>query len=429
MRLFLLLSLLAAFAVAATVATEVESELDIASEVQLPGYREQIAQQLRFFSQATYCSVDSVTSWTCPTCKQGSLTNFKLTHKFFDANTNTFGFAGLAPAAGENIIVFSFRGATPSAGRNWITDLNAQRMPYPGLRGATVHKGFYNAYLSVARQVNLAAKSLLANCQGCHIYVTGHSLGGAIATLAAADLFSLTPDLTLYTFGSPRVGDIKFASYFDKIVPDTFRIVNEKDLVPHIPQRFLGFRHVSREIWYHGAGGKFKQCNGGEDDACSNSINLHVDEHAIKDHAVYLDQPMGCRPADLSRMGLINLLEESVQITPSSNPIDKLKAKYTDNDVLLEIESESAKSKSDAELDALEAESDFKAQRLKLSGGKEVFPARVLDPLSKPGIRALENVFHTIQDNWSKLPVSWNPQIKEETDEERWNRQYPEPKE
>lgn len=429
LRRVLLLALVAFAAVSLVSAmeAEVDMEAEVESQVQLPGYREQIAQQLRFFAQSTYCSVDSVTAWNCPTCKQGSLANFKLTHKFFDANTNTFGYAGLAPAAGENIIVFSFRGATPSAGRNWITDLNAQRMPYPGLRGATVHKGFYNSYLSIARQVNLAAKSLLANCQGCHIYVTGHSLGGAIATLAAADLFSLTPDLTLYTFGSPRVGDLAFATYFDKIVPDTYRIVHNKDLVPHIPQRFLGFRHVSREIWYYGAaGGQFKQCNGGEDDACSNSVNLHVDEHSIKDHAVYLDQPMGCRPADLSRMGLINLIEESVEVSRSTNPLEKLRAKYTDQDVLLEIESE--KVQSDAELDALEAAADVKAARLKLSGGKEVFPARVLDPLSKPGIRALENVFHNVQTNWSKLPVSWNPRIKEETAEDRWNRLYPEPK-
>lgn len=441
MRFLLLLALLAlsacalasASASASSLLADAEAEsasaTESASAVALPGFREAIAQQLRFFAQTSYCSVDSVTQWSCPTCKQGSLSNFKLTHKFFDANTNTFGFAGLAPAAGENIIVFSFRGATPSAGRNWITDLNAQRMPYPGLRGATVHKGFYNAYLSIARQVNLAAKSLLANCQGCHIYVTGHSLGAAIATLAAADLFALTPDLTLYTFGSPRVGDLAFATYFDKIVPDTYRIVHNKDLVPHLPQRFLGFRHVSREIWYYGeAGAEFKQCNGGEDDSCSNSVNLHVDEHSIKDHAMYLDQPMGCRPADLSRMGLISMIEEAVEIAPSSSPMEKLKAKYTDQAVLLEIETENSKSKADAELDALEAEADFKSQRMKLSGGRQVFPARLLDPLSKPGIRALENVFHKVQTNWSKLPVSWNPKIKEETTEDRWNRKYPEPK-
>lgn len=67
-------------------------------------------------------------------------------------------------------------------------------------------------------------------------------------------------------------------------------------------------------------------------------------------------------------------------------------------------------------------------RRLKLSGGREVFPARVLDPLSKPGIRELENVFHKIQTGWSKLPVSWNPKVKEESAEDKWNREYPEPK-
>lgn len=335
--------------------------------------------------------------------------------------------------------MFSFRGATPSAGRNWITDLNAQRQPYPGLRGATVHKGFYNAYLSVARQVNLAAKSLLANCQNCHVYVTGHSLGGAIATLAAADLYSLTPDLTLYTFGSPRVGDQTFATYFDKIVPDTFRIVNNNDLVPHLPQRFLGFRHVSREIWYHSAAknAPYKQCGGGEDDSCSNSVNLHVDEHSIKDHATYLDQPMGCRPADLKRQGLVSLMETAAAVAaPSSHPMQKLRAQATETsfvEMSAEAEAE-AQVEAEAELDSpsaedvLEAAADAKVQSKLLAGGKEVFPARVLDPMTRPGIQAINEVFQTVQRDWAKMPLSWNPKLKEETEEDRWNRLYPEPK-
>jgi len=447
MRAWFVLALLALSSIIGVMGAEVEVEtdaeagVDVDMDVTLPGYREQIANQLRFFSQATYCSVDSVTQWQCPICRQGSLSNFKLTHKFFDANTNTFGFAGLAPAAGENVIIFSFRGATPSAGRNWITDLNAQRMPYPGLRGATVHKGFYNAYLAVARQVNLAAKSLLANCRNCHVYVTGHSLGGAIATLAAADLYSLTPDLTLYTFGSPRVGDLRFATYFDRIVPDTWRVVHNHDLVPHIPQRFLGFRHVSREIWYYkSAGGNFKTCNGGEDDSCANSVDLHVDENSIRDHAVYLDQPMGCRPADLSRMGLISLIEEEVEVSErSSNPMDKLQAEIeseaetedaapVEEEALLEVEAETEAEDSKSDMDALELEADRLLARKTLAGGKDVYPARVLDPLSKPGIREMENVFHKIQSTWSRLPPSFNPKIKEETAEQRWNRKYPEPK-
>jgi len=155
-----------------------------------------------------------------------------------------------------------------------------------------------------------------------HIYVTGHSLGAAIATLAAADLYQLTPDISLYTYGSPRVGDETFAKYFDKIVPDSFRVVAHQDFVPKVPQRFLGFRHVSREIWYPEAtGNSFRVCDGGEDDKCSNSLNLLVDEQSIKNHATYLDQPMGCRAADLNAMGLISLMEtnEEIIVTPSSS--------------------------------------------------------------------------------------------------------------
>jgi len=306
-----------------------------------------------------------------------------------------------------------------------------------------VHRGFYNAYLTVARQVNLAAKSLLASCQGCHIYITGHSLGGAIATLAAADLFQVTKDLTLYTFGSPRVGDEKFAAYFDRIVPDTYRVVHSQDLVPHLPQRFLGFRHVSREVWYHSGAqnSPYKLCNGGEDDSCANSIALHVDESSIKDHAAYLDQPMGCRPSDLARQGLVSLMETEESV--SSSPMHKLRAAASDDAVdaptLMELEAEAvadmeALAEAEAEApkptaeDIAEAAEDAKAQTLRLSGGVKVSPARILDPLTRPAIVQMNEVFQKVQHDWAKMPMSFNPQLKEESDEDRWNRQYPEPK-
>lgn len=49
-------------------------------------------------------------------------------------------------------------------------------MPYPGVNGGKVHKGFYHSYLGIAKAVNRAARSLLAQCQRCHVYITGHSL-------------------------------------------------------------------------------------------------------------------------------------------------------------------------------------------------------------------------------------------------------------
>jgi len=72
----------------------------------------------------------------------------------------------------------------------------------------------------------------------------GHSLGGALATLAAMDIKLNVPgkSVSCYTFGSPKVGDSAFAGAYNKLVPDTHRFVNDTDLVPKIPP--FGYEHV-----------------------------------------------------------------------------------------------------------------------------------------------------------------------------------------
>jgi hypothetical protein len=83
------------------------------------------------------------------------------------------------------------------------------------------------------------------------IAVTGHSLGAALATIYVADN-SVNAKATIpliCTFASPRVGDPDFASKFDKLGIESWRIVNEPDFVPTQP--FLGFRHVHTEYLYN----------------------------------------------------------------------------------------------------------------------------------------------------------------------------------
>jgi len=62
---------------------------------------------------------------------------------------------------------------------------------------------------------------------------TGHSLGGALATLAAIDLRKAVPDpahldLSCYTFGAPRTGNHAFAHEYNELVPDTWGIINDQ---------------------------------------------------------------------------------------------------------------------------------------------------------------------------------------------------------
>ena len=61
------------------------------------------------------------------------------------------------------------------------------------------------------------------------VYITGHSLGGALAILAAYDLAQLyaTRTFVIYTFGCPRIGNHVFSDAYAKVCPWTYRIANE----------------------------------------------------------------------------------------------------------------------------------------------------------------------------------------------------------
>ncbi len=67
------------------------------------------------------------------------------------------------------------------------------------------------------------------------IYITGHSLGGALAALSAPDIKQVYGNISaLYTYGEPRVGNDHFAAYYLSVVASN-RIVHYADLVPHVP--------------------------------------------------------------------------------------------------------------------------------------------------------------------------------------------------
>jgi acetyl esterase/lipase len=77
--------------------------------------------------------------------------------------------------------------------------------------------------------------------EGCTlkiITVTGHSLGGALAALAAIELRRAYPAalVRVYTFGAPRVGNRAFSALYDAHVPDTWAVVNLEDPVPRVPK-------------------------------------------------------------------------------------------------------------------------------------------------------------------------------------------------
>jgi len=103
------------------------------------------------------------------------------------------------------------------------------------IRGGRVHNGFKLALDGVWEEILPEIKNL--EDQGIKIWVTGHSLGAALATLAADRLQDVQG---LYTYGSPRVGDQGFQESFR---PRAFRVVNGNDIVASVPAK-NPYRHV-----------------------------------------------------------------------------------------------------------------------------------------------------------------------------------------
>jgi hypothetical protein len=154
----------------------------------------------------------------------------------------------------KSFIVVAFRG-TESNVEDWLTNVNAKPLvddeltslsakldEYRNKHGfiqnesgriGRVHSGFYAAFMALAPQLmsNIAKAKYLIDNAHCPIYFTGHSLGGAMATIAAREL---TPDSNgaVYSFGAPRVADY---NYFNGMKTPIFRIVNSSDIVPRVP--------------------------------------------------------------------------------------------------------------------------------------------------------------------------------------------------
>ncbi|EFA74809.1 Triacylglycerol lipase-like protein triacylglycerol lipase [Heterostelium album PN500] len=256
-------------------------------------------------SYASYCPANEIAAWNCSRCISQVYPAITDIQVIYAVTTDTQAFVGVYNNQVDNhpililseknkLVFVAFRGSMDIA--SWITNLKFLQTPYPKAKGAMVHIGFYQAWLSVQPQVEAALTSALKSCPTCtSIVVTGHSLGAAISTLCMADVIELFPNVPteLINFGSPRVGNSAFSNYFNSIQPNTWRVTNQKDLVPHVPPQ-VGiefYEHVTNELWYFNSTINYEVCQSiGEDPYCSDSVNPL--EYSIYDHLHYYGEDM-----------------------------------------------------------------------------------------------------------------------------------------
>jgi triacylglycerol lipase len=145
--------------------------------------------------------------------------------------------------------VIAFAGTDPLVPANWFSDFDVGLNLGPRLKltPGPVHRGFDKAFDAVSAQITEA----LAEPGAEPLLITGHSMGAALAVIAADRCLSEknVRATAVYAFGMPRVGGEDFAGrYNEKLGAATYRLVHGDDIVATVPPSQLGFRHVGRLI-------------------------------------------------------------------------------------------------------------------------------------------------------------------------------------
>ncbi|KAG0707040.1 Alpha/Beta hydrolase protein [Suillus ampliporus] len=203
----------------------------------------------------------------------------------------------------RNELVVSFRGSREITSA-LIVDASLMLSPLrgPGLpknTDARVHTGFLYAFRSVGECALDALREQFEKYPQYDVAVCGHSLGGAIACIAALSIRNSFPDaaLRLFTFGQPRTGDHLFAELVETMIGinNIFRGTLFYGVPTMIPTR-LGYRHHATEYWQFTeppAPRHVRRCVGGEDPDGSASI---PSTGTSLPHMVYFGQPIACDP-------------------------------------------------------------------------------------------------------------------------------------
>jgi len=151
----------------------------------------------------------------------------------------------------EKTAIIAIRGT--ETWQEWLADIDAAPMPYlPDPPAGDAHMGFQLVYEHIRKSI---VSLLTAQCPGVEtLWITGHSLGAALAILAAYEIMATmrtVPVPQLYTFAGPRTCAPNLAANFNANIPSCSRIVNFMDVVPQVPLPPL-YEHVGQETLVHG---------------------------------------------------------------------------------------------------------------------------------------------------------------------------------
>ena len=162
-----------------------------------------------------------------------------------DNKTDTQGFTALS----NDTLYIVWRGS--SSPKDFLKDAQVKKVKFVE-PGEKVHNGFYTAFSSVKEDlyssINFILSKKLDKIKS--VVICGHSLGAALTVISSYMICKDFPQIAHLvknvTVGCPRVGNSTFKDNYNKLVPKSIRIVNDKDLVTRIPK--IGFTHINEGI-------------------------------------------------------------------------------------------------------------------------------------------------------------------------------------
>mmetsp|Transcript_6491 Transcript_6491/g.14973 ORF Transcript_6491/g.14973 Transcript_6491/m.14973 type:complete len:348 (-) Transcript_6491:256-1299(-) len=245
-------------------------------------YNEQVGLELAYLATAAYCkNLDWIDTWDCGVaCRYSPVVQTWRTVEEEDVGL----FAVVGRRFDQTCFV-AFRGTANVGGLQ--ADLNSMVLVrkdncwYEGEQ-CRVSGSFQNTYDAGKDRI----KEALANLSCSQIDITGHSLGGALTTLAAWDMSREGYNLRhLYNFGSPRLGDVTFANAIGaQLAPRTLmRVTRFDDPIVLLPALGKLYIHAGTEVYYDGAVSDGVQiCLGQEVDGCSVDKSIYFTINILK---------------------------------------------------------------------------------------------------------------------------------------------------
>ncbi|KAH7730003.1 Protein F28H7.3 [Aphelenchoides avenae] len=201
-----------------------------------------------------------------------------------------------AVSHGDRAIIFSFRGTQGFLQLLLEADKTVLAKKVDVGIGGHVSSYFHNVLeLLLIHGFEDDLTNLRTMYPDYEIWITGHSLGGSVASLFAAHVvdnkLADPSKIQLYTFGQPRTGDRGYAAAHDTLLPNTYRVTHKRDIVPHVPpENFEGYWHHKDEVWYDNdmkLGQSNVLCASQEGKACS---DRNLFDLSISDHLHYFDK-------------------------------------------------------------------------------------------------------------------------------------------